>query len=166
MDDSSTSLEHADTTRARLVELLTRGAPRAPDRASLEAWGRAVGALLPRPSIVTLSGDLGVGKTTLARALCDGLGVHASVSVTSPTFALMQEYTSPRGTVMHVDLYRLKGPGELAALGWDEIVATASVLLIEWPDRARGTLPRTAIDIELRHDAAHADRRALSVRFA
>ncbi len=147
-----------------LAELFGRGAPRAPDRASLEAWGRAVGAALPRPSIITLSGDLGVGKTTLARALCDGLGVHDVASVTSPTFALVHDYASTSGPITHVDLYRLKGPVELTALGWDEIVSNASILLIEWPDRARGTLPSGVIDIELRHDATHADRRALSIR--
>jgi tRNA threonylcarbamoyladenosine biosynthesis protein TsaE len=57
-----------------LAYLLGRGAPRAPDRKALEAWGRALGAVLPRPVVITLEGDLGAGKTTLVRAICTGLG--------------------------------------------------------------------------------------------
>lgn len=149
-----------------LDQLVGRSAPRAPDLASLEAWGRALGAALPRPAVVTLSGDLGAGKTTLARAICAGLGVTDLAAVTSPTFALIQEYAAPRGPVTHVDLYRLRSAAELDALGWDELVAGASVLLVEWPDRAADSLPPDAIVIELRHDAEHSDRRSLSVRRA
>jgi tRNA threonylcarbamoyladenosine biosynthesis protein TsaE len=82
----------ADSTASVLSHLLTRGAPRAPERDSLEAWGRAVGAALPVPAVVTLEGDLGSGKTTLARAICAGLGVSALGAVTSPTFSLVQQY--------------------------------------------------------------------------
>jgi tRNA threonylcarbamoyladenosine biosynthesis protein TsaE len=95
-----------------LTELLGRGAPRAPDLASLEAWGKALGAVLPRPAIVTFAGDLGAGKTTLVRAICAGLGVSDLAAVTSPTFALIQEYAAPRGPVVHVDLYRLRSVKE------------------------------------------------------
>ena len=91
-----------------LEHLLSRGAPRSPDRDSLEAWGRAVGAALPRPAVIALEGDLGVGKTTLAKALCHGIGVRDLTAVTSPTFSLVQQYEAPRGPVVHVDLYRLK----------------------------------------------------------
>ena len=83
------------------------------------------------PAVVTLEGDLGSGKTTLARAICAGLGVSALGAVTSPTFSLVQQYDSPRGPVVHVDLYRLRHESELEALGWDELVATAPVLLVE-----------------------------------
>lgn len=146
------------------VHLVGRGAPRAPDRASLEAWGRALGAALPRPMVVTLAGDLGAGKTTLVRAICAGLAVTDLSAVTSPTFALIQEYPSPGGTVVHVDLYRLRSDAELEALGWEEIVANASVLMVEWPERAAGSLPSETLSIELRHDVEHADRRLLTVR--
>jgi len=150
-------------TNDTLAHLLSRGAPRAPERDSLEAWGRAVGAALPRPAVVTLEGDLGAGKTTLARALCAGLGVADLGAVTSPTFSLVQQYAAPAGPVVHVDLYRLRSDAELDALGWDELVATAPVLLIEWPERAAHTLPSDAIGITLSHDPEDADRRILRV---
>ena len=146
-----------------LAHLLGRGAPRNPDRDSLDAWGKAVGAMLPRPSVITLEGDLGVGKTTLARALCAGLGVLALDAVTSPTFSLVQQYDAPRGPIVHADLYRLKGPSDLEALGWDELVDRSPVLLVEWPDRAGNLLPADAIGITLTHDPEHLDRRLLKV---
>ena len=147
-----------------LAELLDRGAPRSPDRDTLEAWGRAVGAALPRPAVITLAGDLGAGKTTLARALCAGLGVTNLAEVTSPTFSLVQQYPAPRGPITHVDLYRLRSDAELDALGWDELVATAPVLLIEWPERATATLPRDTIAISLTHDPLDAERRSLRIQ--
>lgn len=147
-----------------LQQLIARDAPRAPDRASLEAWGRALGAALPRPAVVTFTGELGAGKTTLVRAVCAGLGVTNLGAVTSPTFALIQEYPAPGGTVVHADLYRLRSTTELDGLGWDELVANASVLLVEWPERAAGTLPAGTIAVELRHDPDHPDRRRLVVR--
>ena len=100
------------------------------------------------------------------RAICAGLGVTDLAAVTSPTFALIQEYASPAGPVVHVDLYRLRSDAELVALGWDDIVAGASILLVEWPERAAGTLPPHTIALELRHDAEHPDRRLLTVRSA
>lgn len=153
----------ADTQAERLAHLLGRGAPRAPDRETLEAWGRAVGAALPRPAVITLEGDLGAGKTTLARALCDGIGVADVSVVTSPTFSLVQQYEAPRGPVVHVDLYRLRSSAELDALGWDELVATAPVLLVEWPERAAHTLPAGTIGLELSHDPVNPNRRVLRI---
>lgn len=146
-----------------LEHLLGRGAPRAPDRDSLDAWGRALGAALPRPTVITLEGDLGAGKTTLARALCAGLGVVDLAAVTSPTFALVQQYDAPGGAVVHADLYRLRSDAELDALGWDEIVHTAAVLLIEWPERAVSSLPPHRIAITLSHDPLDDARRVLRV---
>lgn len=146
-----------------LAHLLGRGAPRAPDRDSLEAWGRALGAMLPRPVTIALEGDLGAGKTTLVRALCEGLGVLDLDAVTSPTFALVHEYDAPRGPIVHVDLYRLRTSAELESLGWDELVDQSPVLLVEWPDRAANGLPRDTITIALSHDPADAGRRVLRV---
>lgn len=156
--------EITDAPDGRLRELVGRDAPRAPDRASLEAWGKALGAALPRPCVIALSGDLGAGKTTLARAICEGVGVYDLSAVTSPTFALIQQYPAPDGPVRHADLYRLQRRAELDALGWDELVATARVLLVEWPEHALSGLPPGSILVELRHDLTLADRRVLSVR--
>jgi tRNA threonylcarbamoyl adenosine modification protein YjeE len=153
----------AETSSEALAHLLARGAPRAPDRDSLEAWGRAVGAALPRPAVIALAGDLGAGKTTLARALCAGMGVPDVDAVTSPTFSLVQQYEAPFGPVIHVDLYRLRSEAELDALGWDELVATAPVLLVEWPERAAHTLPPSTIGITLSHDPDEPSRRVLRV---
>jgi tRNA threonylcarbamoyl adenosine modification protein YjeE len=114
--------------------------------------------------VLTFEGDLGAGKTTLARALCAGLGVTALDAVTSPTFSLVQYYDAPRGPVVHVDLYRLRSRAELDALGWDEIVDTAPVLLIEWPERALETLPSDTIAITLSHDSENPARRLLKVQ--
>ena len=152
------------TVPETLSHLLGRGAPRAPDQSSLEAWGQALGAVLPRPVVVTFAGDLGAGKTTLVRSICRGLGVRDMAMVTSPTFSLIQQYDAMEGSVTHVDLYRLRSARELDTLGWDELVDTASVLLVEWPDRAGDAIPTNAISIELRHDSAHPDRRLLVVK--
>lgn len=146
-----------------LLYLLGRGAPRAPDRESLVAWGKALGAVLPRPVVITLEGDLGTGKTTLVRAICLGVGVGDMAAVTSPTFSVVQQYAAPSGPVVHADLYRLRSDVELDLLGWEEIVNTASVLLIEWPDRAINSLPRDTIHVVLAHDEANIDRRLLRI---
>ena len=146
-----------------LAYLLGRGAPRAPDRKALEAWGRALGAVLPRPVVITLEGDLGAGKTTLVRAICTGIGVSAIEAVTSPTFSIIQQYDALRGPVIHADLYRLRSDAELELLGWDELVDRAAVLLVEWPDRAVNTLPRDTIHVVLAHDPENADRRLLRI---
>ena len=146
-----------------LAYLLGRGAPRAPNRESLEAWGRALGAVLPRPAVITLEGDLGVGKTTLVRAICVGIGVESIEAVTSPTFSIIQQYVAPSGPVVHADLYRLRSDAELEMLGWEELVSGAPVLLVEWPDRAVNTLPRDTIHVVLGHDPENTDRRLLRI---
>ena len=90
-------------------------------RDELVAWGTALGHAATPPLIITLAGDLGAGKTTLAQAICAGYGV--TESVTSPTFALVHRYGAPRSPVYHLDLYRIQRPSELVNIGWDEIVA-------------------------------------------
>lgn len=106
-------------------------------------------ALLLEPGdLVTLSGDLGAGKTALARALIRRLADDPAIAVPSPTFTLMQNYALPRFPLIHADLYRLSGSGELAELGFDDLPEEA-VVLLEWPDRAAGVLPADRLDIAL-----------------
>lgn len=100
---------------------------------------------------VTLSGDLGAGKTTLCRALIRSLGADAQLDVPSPTFTLVQTYDT-RIPVSHFDLYRLNNPDELDELGLDEALQTG-IALIEWPQKAQALLPLNRISIELRHEA-------------
>jgi tRNA threonylcarbamoyl adenosine modification protein YjeE len=105
-----------------------------------------VGAALEPGDLVTLSGDLGAGKTTFARAVIRYLADNPDIAVPSPTFTLMQAYELPRFPLVHADLYRLEGPGELAELGFDDLPKNA-VVLLEWPDRAAGFLPPDRLDI-------------------
>ena len=96
--------------------------------------------------LVTLSGDLGAGKTTFARAMIRHLAGDPQIQVPSPTFTLMQLYELPRFPVVHADLYRLDAPGELQELGFDDLPEGA-VVMMEWPDRAAGFLPPDRLDI-------------------
>ena len=118
-------------------------------------WGLRLGRQITAPLVVTLSGDLGAGKTTLARAICEGYGV--TEDVTSPTYAIVHEYSAPRSVVYHLDLYRLEGERDLQNIGWDDILRGEALVLIEWPERAASALP-DHLPIELRHvpgDDAH-----------
>jgi len=103
------------------------------------------GALEPG-DLVTLSGDLGAGKTTFARALIRFLADDETVEVPSPTFTFMQTYALPRFSLVHADLYRVTGTADLAELGFDDLPDRA-VVLLEWPDRAAGFLPPDRFDI-------------------
>ena len=142
-----------------------RPPPRAADgalaltEAELVAWGERFGSVAQAPLAVTLSGDLGAGKTTLVRAICRGFGV--TEDVTSPTFAIVHEYGGARAPVLHVDLYRLRDASDLVQLGWDELLARRALILIEWPELARDQLPASHVPITLAHLAEDADRRAL-----
>ena len=105
-----------------------------------------IAAVLDPGDLVTLSGDLGAGKTTFARAMIRHLADNPDIAVPSPTFTLMQIYELPQFPVVHADLYRLEGPGELAELGFDDLPKGA-VVLLEWPDRAAGFLPPDRLDV-------------------
>jgi len=100
-------------------------------------------------NLVTLSGDLGAGKTTFARALIRFLANDADIPVPSPTFTLMQSYDLPRFPLVHADLYRLSGADELTELGFDDLGDDA-VVLMEWPDRAGDWLPVDRIDLSFK----------------
>lgn len=110
-----------------------------PDAAATEAFGASLAALVRAGDVITLRGDLGMGKTSLARGLLAALGLAGEAP--SPSFAIVQPYDPPevRLSVLHVDLYRIDDPDELDELGLDE--AFDAVLLVEWPERAGGRWP-------------------------
>jgi tRNA threonylcarbamoyladenosine biosynthesis protein TsaE len=112
--------------------------------AGTEALGHALAALLRPGDVVGLSGDLGAGKTALARAVARGLGVPESVHVTSPTFTLVNEHEG-RMPVYHMDLYRLCDARELYGLGLWEYYGGAGVCLVEWCDRFRDLWPQESM---------------------
>src|SRR6188508_2198343 len=113
-----------------------------------------IAAALEPGDFVTLSGDLGAGKTTFARALIRSLASDPAIAVPSPTFTLMQLYELPRFTLVHADLYRLTTPDELAELGLEDH-SEQGVVLMEWPDRAGNRLPDDRIDIALSLSSKH-----------
>jgi tRNA threonylcarbamoyladenosine biosynthesis protein TsaE len=108
-----------------------------PDLAAMTAYGRRIAARLRPGDVVALSGGLGAGKTTLARAIIAALG-HAG-EVPSPTFTIIETYDAPplRLPVVHADFYRLEDPSELAEIGLDDY-REGAVLLAEWPGHAGG----------------------------
>ena len=121
------------------------------DADATTALGARLARTLPPRAVVHLHGDLGAGKSTLARALLRALGVTGTIR--SPTYTLVEQYALPErglaegGTALHLDLYRIGDPGELEFLGLDgdEI----RLWLVEWPERGQGALPPADLDIEL-----------------
>jgi tRNA threonylcarbamoyladenosine biosynthesis protein TsaE len=109
--------------------------------------GRHIAATLPPRAVVLLIGNLGAGKTTLAKGIVKGLGAAQPDEVSSPTFTLIHEY-SP--SAYHVDLYRLDSPAQLATLGLEEIFDREAVVLIEWGEKFLERLPEERIEIRLR----------------
>ena len=125
----------------------------------LTEWGARLGRQIDPPLFITLDGDLGAGKTTLARAICAGYGVRDEV--TSPTFALVHVYDAPKSLVYRIDLFRLDSPRDLQNIGWDDIIQSDALVLLEWPDRAGDLLPSDHAPIQLRHVEGDPDRRIL-----
>ncbi len=124
------------------------------DPAASEAIGARLAALIRPGDVITLSGALGAGKTSIARGLLAALGLAGEAP--SPSFAIVQPYAPPEVTmpVLHVDLYRIEHPDELEELGLDEALSDA-VLVVEWPERARGRWPHAlALSLAVAPDGA------------
>jgi tRNA threonylcarbamoyl adenosine modification protein YjeE len=117
---------------------------------ALQAWGRRIGTAARTPLVLCLRGDLGAGKSTLARAIAHGAGVEGDVP--SPTFNLVFRYDTPRARVWHLDLYRLERDDEVWELGWGDLGADGDLVMIEWPERAEALLPPVRWEIELLED--------------
>lgn len=126
----------------------------------LVRWGTEFARGLGLPACVAFHGDLGAGKTTLVRAMARAMGFLEPV--TSPTYALVHEYHSPRGPVHHVDLYRLEGEHQLPQLGWDELVRSRGLVLVEWAERAGLAMPPGTIHLTLEHVPSRPDVRRLT----
>jgi tRNA threonylcarbamoyl adenosine modification protein YjeE len=126
------------------------------DESATLALASSFAAVLQPGDMITLSGDLGAGKTTFARALIRHLAGDETLEVPSPTFTLMQIYDLPGGPVAHADLYRVQAADELVEMGFDDVGGDA-IVLVEWPDRAAGFLPADRIELAF---ALAADRGA------
>jgi len=135
------------------------------DEEALIAWGRRVGAAAHANAVfVCLFGELGAGKSTLARAACGGAGIEGPIP--SPTFTLLNMYTARDGRpFVHGDLYRLERPAQLWDLGWDDLLAADGAVFIEWAERAGSTVPadRWEIRLEMTTDPCHREVVAASL---
>ncbi|RDZ28859.1 tRNA (adenosine(37)-N6)-threonylcarbamoyltransferase complex ATPase subunit type 1 TsaE [Lysobacter silvisoli] len=133
------------------------------DADATDALGAALARTRPAQAVVHLSGDLGAGKSTLARALLRALGVQGAIR--SPTYTLVERYPlSAGGEAWHLDLYRIGDAGELEFLGLDGDEAV--LWLIEWPDRGGGALPAADLRVELAVDGEGRSARLLGASAA
>ena len=128
----------------------------------LVRWGERIGREVRPPLVLALKGPLGAGKSVLARAVARGAGVEGPIP--SPTFNLLFRYETPAADVVHLDLYRIRDPGELRELGWEELGTGAELVLVEWPERAGDRLPPDRWEIELAVPEGSAELRAVTVR--
>ncbi|RFB79019.1 tRNA (adenosine(37)-N6)-threonylcarbamoyltransferase complex ATPase subunit type 1 TsaE [Methylovirgula sp. 4M-Z18] len=124
-----------------------------PNEPATEALAFEVAQLVGADDLITLSGDLGAGKTTFARALIRHLTGERSLEVPSPTFTLMQVYDGREFPVVHADLYRIKDPEELGDLGWEE-ASDGALIMVEWPERAGSALTADRLNISFFLDPA------------
>lgn len=122
------------------------------------ALGERLARELPPRGVVLLIGELGAGKTTLAKGIVSGLGAAPAEEVSSPTFTLVHEFGN--GRVYHIDLYRLEEERETATLGLDDIFESPALVLIEWGERFPRILPGRRTEIRIQ---AHDDEREIEV---
>ena len=129
------------------------------DESELKQWGEKLGESIEPPLVISLTGDLGAGKTTLAQSICRGYGV--AEPVTSPTYALVHRYDGPKSPVYHIDLYRLDKESQLTNIGWDDILAERALVIVEWPERAGDSMPADNLHIDLGYSPGDPSRRIL-----
>ncbi len=122
-----------------------------PDAMTLDELNRAAAELwreLAPGSVVWLTGELGAGKTTFVQAVAAAAGAEPA---RSPSFALVHEYSSPHGLLVHADCYRLREPAEALDLDFDGLVRQARLLFVEWPEKAGEYAPPPDAHVELAH---------------
>lgn len=129
-----------------------------PDEAATERLGAALARRLRPHDVIALQGGLGVGKTTLARAILRAASDDPNLVVPSPTFTLVEVYDTPRGAFWHFDLYRLESPEQVFELGWEEARADG-IALVEWAERLGRLLPdeRLMVTLAIEGDGRRAD---------
>src|SRR6185503_15832934 len=120
--------------------------------------GEHLAFIARRGDLFALSGELGAGKTTLARAIIHALTGNKSEEIPSPTFTLVQSYVTPRMPVAHLDLYRLRSPSELEELGLD-LALRDGIAIVEWPEQAGDQLPADRLTVRLDDSNGGASRR-------
>lgn len=118
----------------------------ADEQATLDLGGKLAAAIVPG-LFIALDGELGSGKTTLARGILRGLGYEGRVK--SPTYTLVELYKVSRLDLYHFDFYRFEDPGEFLEAGFQECFDGHNVCLVEWPERAQGLLPQPDLDIRI-----------------
>ncbi len=132
-----------------------------PDEAATAALARALAALLRPGDVIALSGELGAGKTSFARALINALprsdGGAGEEEVPSPTFTLVQVYARAPAPVWHFDLYRIESPEEVVELGLEEALAEG-ITLIEWPERMGAMQPDHTLELALHFGTSPSER--------
>ncbi len=129
------------------------------DEGELVALAHRLAQQVGEGGVIHLSGDLGAGKTTFARALLGALGVGERIK--SPTYSLVESYSAGDLNVHHLDLYRIAAPDELEWLGLADLASGHFLLVTEWPERAGGALPAPDLSVQLAHAGA---RRALRMQ--
>ena len=118
-----------------------------PHAQDMKALGAAIGSMLEPGDVVSLTGDLGAGKTTLVQGAALGLGI-TDQQVLSPTFTLIREYRG-KHPVYHLDVYRLERIQDVIDLGFEEVLDPDGVTFVEWGDAIEGLLPETYLEVEL-----------------
>jgi tRNA threonylcarbamoyladenosine biosynthesis protein TsaE len=127
-----------------------------PDERATDQLGATLAARLRRGDVIGLKGELGAGKTTLARAILRAAADDPGLIVPSPTFTLVEVYETPRGAFWHFDLYRLETPEQVYELGWEEALA-GGISIIEWPERLGPLLPKhLSVTLEVDGDGRRA----------
>lgn len=121
-----------------------------PSAAATRSLARVVAGCLRPPAIVTLTGELGTGKTTFVRAALRALGVREVVA--SPSFTIAQSYRGRGGLHLnHLDLYRLSAGEDVALFAWEDYVEPQAITFVEWPEAAHGVLPSADVSVHLEH---------------